>query len=76
VYHMMRRIVGHLPLDYRLLFSGYLPSYVYKVGGLDPGYSLEQLTAFGRITQRAKAADQSATFSADIRRGIPLLHPL
>jgi hypothetical protein len=73
VYHMLRRIVGHLPLDYRLLFSGYLPSYVYKVGGLDNRYSLEQLQAFGRITDRAKAADRSATFSTDIRQGIPAL---
>jgi hypothetical protein len=70
---MLRRIVGHLPLDYRLLFSGYLPSYVYKVGGLDSRYSLEQLRAFGRITDRAKAADRSATFSTDIRQGIPML---
>jgi hypothetical protein len=76
VYHMMKRIVGALPLDYRLLFSGYLPEYVYKVGGLDPRYSLEQLKAFGRITDRAKAADQSATFCRDIRQGIPALPPV
>jgi hypothetical protein len=75
VYHMMNRIVGALPLDYRLLFSGYLPEYVYEVGGLDPRYSLEQLQAFGRITERARAADQSATFSQDIRQGIPPLPP-
>jgi len=75
VYHMMNRIVGTLPLDYRLLFSGYLPEYVYEVGGLDPRYSLEQLRAFGRITERARAADQSATFSQDIRQGIPPLPP-
>jgi hypothetical protein len=73
VYHMLRHIVGHLPIDYRLLFSGYLPSYVYKVGGLDDRYTLEQLEAFGRITDRAKAADRSATFSTDIRQGIPVL---
>jgi len=75
VYHMMNRIVGTLPLDYRLLFSGYLPEYVYKVGGLDPRYSLEQLRTFGRITERARTADQSATFSQDIRQGIPPLPP-
>ena len=73
VYHMLRHIVGHLPLDYRLLFSGYLPSYVYKVGGLDSRYSLEQLRAFGRITDRARAADRNATFSTDIRQGVPAL---
>jgi hypothetical protein len=71
IYHMMKRIDGSLPLDYRLLLSGYLPSYVYKVGGLDRRYTLEQLRSFGRITDRARAADRSNTFSADIRRGVP-----
>ena len=72
VYHMMKRIVGRLPLDYRLLFSGYLPEYVYRVGGLDQHYSLSDLRAMGRITDRAKKADHSDSFSVDIRRGIPV----
>jgi hypothetical protein len=71
VYHMMKRIVGYLPMDYRIVFSGYLPQYVYRVGGLDNRYSLAALRALGRITDRAKRADRSATFSADIRQGIP-----
>jgi hypothetical protein len=75
VYHMIRRIVGYLPLSYRLLFSGYLPAYVYRVGGLDQRHPLSELRALGRITDRAKEADRSDTFSADIRRGIPPLDP-
>jgi hypothetical protein len=71
VYQMMQRIVGYLPLSYRLIFSGYLPEYVYRVGGLDQRYSIKELRALGRITERAKGADRSDTFSADIRRGIP-----
>jgi Domain of unknown function (DUF4105) len=71
VYHMMTRIVGHLPLDYRLILSGYLPEYVYGVGGLDQRYPLRELRALGRITDRARQADRSDSFSADIRRGIP-----
>jgi hypothetical protein len=71
VYHMMNRIVGYLPLNYRLMFSGYLPAYVYRVGGLDQRYSLEQLRSFGRITERARAAPRSDDFSARIRDGIP-----
>jgi hypothetical protein len=71
VYQMMKRIVGRLPLDYRLLFSGYLPEYVYRVGGLDRRYSLEELRERGRITERAKKSDRNESFSADIRRGIP-----
>jgi Domain of unknown function (DUF4105) len=73
VYHMMQRIVGYLPLDYRLILSGYLPEYVYRVGGLDQRYSLQELRVRGRITDRARAADRSDSFSADIRRGIPAI---
>jgi hypothetical protein len=75
VYHMMKQIVGRLPLDYRLLFSGYLPGYVYRLGGLDDRFTLEELRARGRITDRAKAAGDSESFSADIRRGIPGILP-
>jgi Domain of unknown function (DUF4105) len=76
IYHMAKRIVGHLPLDYRVLLSGYLPGYVYKVGGLDTRYPLEELRALGRITERAKKSDRSPNFSADIRAGIPPLEPV
>jgi hypothetical protein len=71
VYHMMKRIVGSLPLNYSLLLTGYLPEYVYRIGGLDSHYSFEELRARGRITERAKAADRSESFSTEIRRGIP-----
>ena len=70
VYHMMNRIVGRLPLDYRLLLSGYLPEYVYSVQGLNQRYSIEELRAHGRITERAKRADRRADFSDIIRQGL------
>jgi hypothetical protein len=75
VYHMMKRIVGYLPWSYRLLFTGYLPAYVYQVGGLDQRFTLEELRALGRITDRARQSDRSDTFSEDIRRGIPVIEP-
>jgi hypothetical protein len=75
VYHMMKRIVGYLPLDYRLILPGYLPEYVHRVGGLDQRYSLAELRVLGRITDRAKKADRSDSFSVDIRQGIPALGP-
>jgi hypothetical protein len=75
VYHMMNRIVGYLPWSYRLLFTGYLPAYVYRVGGLDQRFKLEELRALGRITDRARQSDRSDSFSADIRKGIPVLDP-
>jgi len=71
VFHMMRRIIPGLPLDYRLLLSGYLPDYVQKVGGLQPGFSAEELRRRGRFTERALAADQAEDFSRQIRCGVP-----
>ncbi len=73
VYQMMKRIVGHLPFDYRVLLSGYMPEYVHSVGGLDGNFPLEELRALGNISERARKADESETFSADIRRGVPVL---
>jgi Domain of unknown function (DUF4105) len=73
VYRMLRHIVGALPVSYRVLFSGYLPEYVYSLGGLDRRYTLAQLRELGRITERAKQAGDSEHFSAAIRAGIPEL---
>ncbi len=74
VYQMMKRIAGHLPLDYRVLLSGYLPEYAYSVGGLDNRYPLEELRSLGYLSERAKQANESADFSAAIRRGVPPLN--
>ncbi|WP_326543165.1 Lnb N-terminal periplasmic domain-containing protein [Pseudorhodoferax sp.] len=71
VYTMAQRIVGGLPLDWRLLASGYLPEYLHAAGGLVPGQDLEALRAAGRITLRAQAAPADAQFSQAIRRGVP-----
>jgi hypothetical protein len=75
VYHMMKRIVGYLPLNYRILLDSYLPGYVYEVGGLDSRYTLDQLRDMGRITDRARQSGDSDSFSIDIRRGIPPIEP-
>lgn len=71
VFEMARRVVGRLPLDYRLLLSGYLPGYLHRVGALTPGFDLEALRDAGRITERARAAGPGTDFSRHIRRGIP-----
>lgn len=73
VYQLMKRIIGPLPFDYRVLLSGYMPEYVYRIGGLDRRYSLEELRALGRISERGIKAGRSETFSADIRQGVPPL---
>ncbi|RKR03390.1 uncharacterized protein DUF4105 [Kushneria sinocarnis] len=75
VFDMLRPIVPGLPLDYRLLLSGYLPDYAYDLGGLDDSRSLETLRRLGHINARARASDidghAAADFSRAIRRGVP-----
>lgn len=77
VFAMVNRIAsGSLPLDYRLIFSGYLPSYIIDVNGFTPGFTLEQLRGGGAITARARAADGAQDFSRRIREGVPGIAPL
>lgn len=66
VYRMARRIDPGLPWDVRLLLTGYLPEYLYKIGAVDRSVPLEQLRWRGRITDKAKNASAS-NFSMAIR---------
>lgn len=71
IYEMAKRIVDGLPLDWRLLASGYLPEYLHDMGALVPNHDLDSLRNAGRITLRAQAADSDPHFSQAIRAGIP-----
>ena len=71
VFEMVRRIVPGLPLDYRLLASGYLDRYLFDVRALVPGWTFQQLRDGGHITARARAANEERDFSHAIRRGMP-----
>jgi len=71
VFGMMQHISGDLPLDSRLLLTGYLPSYIEEQDGLTDGFDLAQLRTAGRITERSKQAGQSPDYSKIIRQGVP-----
>jgi len=70
VYRMARQIDPGLPWDMRLLLTGYLPEYLYKVGALDRSVSVEQLRQRGRITDRARNTAPGEDFSKAIRTGL------
>ena len=55
VYQLARRIVPGLPMDYRLLLSGYLPEYLYRIGALRGADSARAYRDAGRYTDRARA---------------------
>ena len=66
IFELARRIAPALPLDYRLLLSGYFAGYVYDLGGLTPGHGFDELQALGHINARALATDGMAPAARDI----------
>ncbi len=71
VYDMVRPLVPGLPLDIRLILSGYLPEYLYGHGGLDTSLPLDVLRARADITRRAAQAGPALEFSRRIRAPEP-----
>jgi hypothetical protein len=71
VYELAKQIAPGLPLDYRLLVSGYFAEYARDLGVLTPGVDFATLKARGRITERARAAGDDPAFSRLIRVGVP-----
>lgn len=75
VYELAKQIAPGLPLDYRLLVSGYFAEYARDLGVLTPGVDFASLKARGRITDRARAAGDDPAFSRLIRMGMPGVDP-
>jgi len=71
VYRMARHLDPGLPLDARLLLTGYLPGYLYRIGALDHRLTLQQWNARADITARARASKPGENFSAAIRAPAP-----
>jgi uncharacterized protein DUF4105 len=59
------------PLDWRLLANGHLDQLLYERGQIDTHVPFAELRAGSNITERAKAAGDSADFSVRIRQGLP-----
>ncbi|MBO9356849.1 DUF4105 domain-containing protein [Bordetella petrii] len=71
VYRMVNRIVTGLPLDYRLMASGYLPEYLYELGALRGADSMREYRRRGRYTERARDTASPLPYSQRIRAGVP-----
>jgi Domain of unknown function (DUF4105) len=71
VWFLVRHLSGQLPLDWRVLLSGYFPEYAYDLGSLDTSMPFPELKARSLINAEAHAADQDSDFSERIRDGLP-----
>jgi hypothetical protein len=61
-----------LPLDPRVLLSGYLPGYLHDIGAVRTDIPLDDLVRQARIGERARLLSlDDPEFSARIREGVP-----
>lgn len=61
----------HLPFDWKILASGYLPEFLYEQQRLNTGgLPFAELQQRVHVNARAQAADSAADFSRRIREGI------
>ena len=59
---------GHLPLDWKILASGYVPQFLYEQGRLvSHGLPFAELQQRVHVNDRAQAADAAEDFSRRIR---------
>ena len=72
VFGMVRVIHPGVPMDARILLSGYLPNYAYDLGATDTSVSFEKLRDLSKIRDKAALADNNPDFSARIREGVPV----
>jgi hypothetical protein len=67
IFDMVRAITPDIPVDYRIILSGYLPGYLYDRGAIDHQKSLDEVVKSALINQRALDADNDPDFSAKLR---------
>jgi len=72
VFDMVRVIHPGVPMDARVVLSGYLPNYAYDLGATDTTVSFDKLRELSKIHDKAAQADADPQFSAKIREGVPM----
>lgn len=63
------------PRSWKILLSGYVPEYLYRLGCLDTTKPFPELERLSHVNTRAPAADKDPAFSQRIREGLPTPAP-
>jgi len=71
VFKIVRAAGSTLPFDWRLVVNGFLPGYLYDHRAVVTTMPLSELMERARISEKARAADESPDFSQLIRVGVP-----
>jgi hypothetical protein len=71
IFRMSRVLDPGIPRDWRVLFSGYVPGYLYDNDFLSRAVPLDELVRLSHIRDRAPGPADDPGFSARIRQGVP-----
>lgn len=66
-----RDAADRAPWNWRMLLNGHLDELLYERGAIVTNLPFAELKKLSLINARAKAADQAADFSQQIRKGLP-----
>jgi hypothetical protein len=70
IFKLARLIEPGMPIDWRILVSGYVPDYLYEHGAILSRLPLEEVKQQAAISKRAQAASAD-DYSTVIRRPVP-----
>jgi hypothetical protein len=71
IFAMMRAVTSSIPFDWRIILTGYMPSYLYEHGAVDTRISLEELRQRADVTSRIDPGLNEVEFSSQIRQNVP-----
>lgn len=69
IFELARLIEPGMPLDWRILISGYLPDYLYDHGLIRTDLPLEEIKRKAAIVPHTQGLISAANFSTTIRKG-------
>lgn len=66
----------HLPFDYRLIASGYLPNYMYDLRAIDQSWDMQTWYTLAHVNPKVKSSQHisSEQYSKIMRKGLPQPH--
>ncbi|WP_292050789.1 MULTISPECIES: DUF4105 domain-containing protein [unclassified Brevundimonas] len=70
IWKLARVVAPGLPMDWRILLSGYTQDYLYDLGVIANDRPLDVIKARARITAKARALPGDADYSRAVRQGL------
>jgi hypothetical protein len=74
IFDMARAVTSSIPFDWRVILTGYLPSYLYERGVIDIGIPLDELRRRADVNSRIDARLSEVDFASFVRDGVPRPH--